>query len=516
MTLPSPSLPLHHDDVPHHLEEQQQQQQQQQRSNLLAQLHPLPYAGHLLLVAAVMFSLGYLSASPRSTILEPHPVRSEHFQSEDFSQADAYGIDTSTVARVQQSVSPRLLNSSPSEQLSNDTCATPIGVQLPPSSSSSTTEPLTAVPEWVPVPNRYLMLSCTNGGSTNRLLCFQKTSLAAILLNRTLLVPEVPLCVPRSLGRPVVYSDILDIGRLSRCFGDPENGADQPPRKVISGLEFSKLKGGNGSVLEVDKFFCGQVQYSCTFIDGTCGETAEIKLLQKEIVPEEEGNLFDLAPKIAAATADVPVLALGDLFFSFFKTDHPGSEFFWPSRFFNTSCELLFQPPQQVLDQAAGFIEEYIGGDYASIHLRRTDFLGHSHRMPNLRYWPLQAVAECTSSKMVQLNLTILFVSSDAPDEEVEVFKELLQSQASLARARGQAWSIVVVRLPKELNLQPAQRAMVDKLVAAHAVVTMITDRSTFSHHIGYLRESLGLASCHDGHICDSRDKEAVNIKWRQ
>ncbi|CAI7756299.1 unnamed protein product [Closterium sp. NIES-53] len=480
-------------------------------------------------------------------------------QPSDSRQKNAASLDTSTGIHLQATVSPRLLNSSPvnipskpqtgpdsspslpnqtpdqnlrdrqvrdDQHRSNDTCPTPIGVKLPPSLSSSP-EPAKAAPEWNPLPNRYLMVSCTNGGSTNRLLCLQNTILAAILLNRTLLVPEVPLCIPRSLGRAVVYSETLDIGHLTQCFGDKpkpeESGAEagslkhvKALRKVISGSEYLSLRGGGGSELVVDKFLCGQVQFSCTFIDGSCGDIPpEIKLSTKVILGEEGGNLYDLVPKIAAATSGVPVLALGDLFFSFFKIGDPGAEFFWPSRFFNTPCELLFRPPQQVLDQAAGFMEEYFGRNYASLHLRRTDFLDHSHMM-DVQYWPLQAVAECTASKMAQLNVTNLFVSSDASDEEVEVFKEQLQSQASMAWTGGKSWSIVVVRLPKELSLPPAQRAMVDKLVAAHAVVTIVTHRSTFSHHIGYLRESLGLTSCHDGHICHGRLKKDVEIKWRQ
>ncbi|CAI5464144.1 unnamed protein product [Closterium sp. Yama58-4] len=254
----------------------------------------------------------------------------------------------------------------------------------------------------------------------------QPTILAAILLNRTLLVPEVPLCLPATLGRPVVYSEILDIGSLSRCFGEqpsPGNGA-QPLRKVITGSDFLKSNGGNGDELVVDKVLCGQVKNSCHFIDSSCGEAKGIKLSEKEIVSEEKGiNLFDLAPKIAAATANVPVLSLGDLFYSFFNDTNPiDSTFFWPSRFFNTSCELLFRPPQHVLNQASAFLKEYLGVNYASIHLRRTDFLDYSLQV-GLQYWPLQAVAECTASKMVQLNVTNLFVSSDASDEELEFFQ---------------------------------------------------------------------------------------------
>ncbi|CAI5474011.1 unnamed protein product [Closterium sp. Yama58-4] len=480
--------------------------QQQQRSHLLTQLHQLHY--HLLLVAAVTCSVAYLSAYSSqslqgpsglsessesdlpSTFESPHSSESSHSeklgifgtdpvldrtvsdlvgprQPADARQEGPSSLDTSSVVHLQQTASPRLLNSSladiPSkpeigpdssasipnqtpgqnlrdrqvrddQQRAGGTCAAPIGVKLPPS-PSSTPKPLTAAPEWVPLPNRYLMVSCTNGGSTNRLLCLQKTILAAILLNRTLLIPEVPLCIPRSLGRPVVYSETLDIGHLSRCFGDEpkqeEPGAEagspkhvRALRKVISGSEYLSSRGGGGSELVVDKFLCGQVQFSCTFIDGSCGDIPpEIKLSKKVILGEEGGNLYDLVPKIAAATADVPVLALGDLFFSFSKIGDPGPEYFWPSRFFNTPCELLFQPSQQVLDQAAGFIEEYFGGNYASLHLRRTDFLGHSHIM-DVQYWPLQAVAECTASKMEQLNLTNLFVSSDASVEEMEVFKE--------------------------------------------------------------------------------------------
>ncbi|GJP50058.1 hypothetical protein CLOM_g9204 [Closterium sp. NIES-68] len=483
-------------------------------------------------------------------------------------QTDSVRPDISASVQLQEIVSPRLLNSSPADspskpetgpdsdpslpnqtpdkdqpdrqvrddqRPSDDTCSPPIGVKLPPSPSTSP-EPVTVAPEWIPLPKRYLMVSCTNGGSTNRLLCLQTTILAAILLNRTLLIPEVPLCIPRSLGRPVVYSETLDIGYLSRCFGDepkpeqpgPEAGSEAgskggsaehvlAPRRVMTTSELLKLRGGGGGAeLVVDKFLCGQVQYSCTLVDGSCGDVpTEIKLSKKEVVGEESSNIYDLAPKIAAATANVPVLALGDLYFAFFKLGDPGSEFFWPSRFFNTQCGLLFLPPQPVLEQAAGFIQEYIGRNYASLHLRRTDFLGHSHWLSDVQYWSLQAVAECTAAKMLQVNVTNLFVSSDASDEEVGVFTDLLMSQASLARARGEPWSVVVVRLPKEPVQEPAQRAMVDKLVAAHAVVTMFTHRSTFSHHIGYLREGLGLASCHDGHICQGRPREAVGIEWQ-
>ncbi|GJP50056.1 hypothetical protein CLOM_g9202 [Closterium sp. NIES-68] len=574
MTSSHSFLPLHHDDgvlaAPHHHvpttddsvvppnDPEQQQQQQRSNQNPLSQLnlshhllvafkatqqrlksltHNPPLSGSqwerhhyyvgTVLVAAVLCSIAYVVVYSLCSTAAFAPQPSWFLRPSGHPESSDSVIQRTAGA----STTPSLLTSSGSPT-AEDTCSAPIGVKLPPSPSSTAGEPVTVAPEWIPRPDRFLMLSCTNGQTTNRLLCLQTTVLAAILLNRTLLIPEVPLCIPRSSGKPVVYSDVLDIGHMSKCFGDEPNpgqpgpgagsgggsveGVQPPPRRVMTTADlFKSKKIGLGSTLVVDKFLCGQVQYGCTLLENSCGDLPpQIKISNKEVVKEEFGSFYDLASKIAAATASVHVLAIGDLFFAFFKIGNPGSEFFWPSRFFNTQCQLLFRPTQPVLNQAAFFIEEYLGRSYASIHLRRTDFLDQSHRGMGVQYWSLQDVADCTAAKMLQVNVTNIFVSSDASDEEVAVFKEQLEAQAALARAGGKAWSVAVIRLPKKPDQPPVERAMVDKLVAAHAMVTLFTHRSTFSHHIGYFRESLGLSSCHDGYICQGRPRAATEIKW--
>ena len=256
------------------------------------------------------------------------------------------------------------------------------------------------------------------------------------------------------------------------------------------------------------------------------------------------------------------------------------------------ACRALLWPHQAVVDAALGFVREVIGRPFVAVHLRRDDMFRSCVEGRNCPYWSQRQSAECVASKLFAADLLIaadrgrgadaqgdagagyskgkerlpvLFLASDASDEDLRVFLSVLQrasrraaylptlSPSSLENVTamesdgstekgmlqegpykgelGQAGGITVVRLPslagkvwaRTLNRIPPMKyldrnkkkpmslpwteysdvvATVEKVVCAQAKVFLGTPSSTFTDHIMTMREAIGNGNCVDGGIC--------------
>ena len=190
------------------------------------------------------------------------------------------------------------------------------------------------------------------------------------------------------------------------------------------------------------------------------------------------------------------VLSLGDLFNLEWR-DMGMGQFLAPASLHAlSSCPILFQPPPAVMQAAKWYMREYVGVNYAALHLRRTDMKD----VDGAKYWSLASVSDCAAARMAPLGLKVLFVASDAGPSEMAVLRGLLA-----------AHSIAMLQVPREAEELRGVAAVddlfmgVEKMVAANARVMMYSDYSSFSSHVRHLRQSLGLESCWDGRICDQQ-----------
>ncbi|OUC40853.1 hypothetical protein D917_00006 [Trichinella nativa] len=123
-----------------------------------------------------------------------------------------------------------------------------------------------------------------------------------------------------------------------------------------------------------------------------------------------------------------------------------------------------------------------VGGPYLAVHLRRTDFVtSRSKQIPTVK-----GAAEQISKLLKMLKLEVVYVSTDAPETEVDELKAFLNETAVIKRFK-----------PTDAQLQKfldGGVATIEQWICAHAKYFIGTAESTFSFRIQEDREILGFS----------------------
>ncbi|CAG9766227.1 unnamed protein product [Ceutorhynchus assimilis] len=121
-----------------------------------------------------------------------------------------------------------------------------------------------------------------------------------------------------------------------------------------------------------------------------------------------------------------------------------------------------------------------IGGPYLAVHLRRRDFLrGRPDDVPDLK-----RVAEQITEKLEELELSKVFVATDAPQKEYDELNSLLLPKYEIYKYTASK--------TVEKKYSAGGVAIVDQIICSYARYFIGTSESTFSFRIQEEREILG------------------------
>ncbi|XP_052770117.1 GDP-fucose protein O-fucosyltransferase 2-like [Mya arenaria] len=121
------------------------------------------------------------------------------------------------------------------------------------------------------------------------------------------------------------------------------------------------------------------------------------------------------------------------------------------------------------------------GGPYAALHLRRKDYLyAHKKEVPSL-----ENAAKQIAKYLKKYKLKKLFLSTDAPADQVKEFKELVE------KAGYEVFKYTPTSKDLEI-LKDGGVAIIDQWICAHAQIFVGTYVSTFSFRIQEEREIMG------------------------
>ncbi|KOC68600.1 GDP-fucose protein O-fucosyltransferase 2 [Habropoda laboriosa] len=143
-----------------------------------------------------------------------------------------------------------------------------------------------------------------------------------------------------------------------------------------------------------------------------------------------------------------------------------------------------------------------IGGPYLSVHLRRRDFLiGRSATVPTIK-----SAASKLKKKLKKLQLNLLFVATDAVEEE---FNEL----------KGYLSDYTVFRfIPSDYVLNKFKDggiAIIDQIICSYARYFIGTHESTFTFRIQEDREIIGFSTTTTfNHLCKGTEKCDSTGQW--
>ncbi|XP_037935350.1 GDP-fucose protein O-fucosyltransferase 2 [Teleopsis dalmanni] len=158
----------------------------------------------------------------------------------------------------------------------------------------------------------------------------------------------------------------------------------------------------------------------------------------------------------------------------------------------NNSIEEVQRPPMWE------FEKEYrsaLGGRYLCAHLRRGDFVfGREKTTPTLK-----SVAVQIRDKLKYLNLTTVFLATDATAFEMQNLKSYLQ------RVRPVRYS--TDSLEQKSMLKDGGIAIIDQIICSHAAYFIGTYESTFTYRIYEEREIMGFPKMNTFNtFCKSED----------
>ncbi|CAI6011568.1 unnamed protein product [Closterium sp. NIES-65] len=149
------------------------------------------------------------------------------------------------------------------------------------------------------------------------------------------------------------------------------------------------------------------------------------------------------SPSTSLPYAATPVLSLGDL--NGLTLAGLPFDMFSPHPPFRLSCVDLWLPPPPVEGLVTGFIDTFLGGDYAAVHLRRSDFsrvYHHAHQTKSHpAFLPIVAVGRFIMRRLADRSVTAVYLATDASQYEVELLERLLMGMAPGS-------PLIVVRLP--------------------------------------------------------------------
>ncbi|RZC35369.1 GDP-fucose protein O-fucosyltransferase 2, partial [Asbolus verrucosus] len=120
------------------------------------------------------------------------------------------------------------------------------------------------------------------------------------------------------------------------------------------------------------------------------------------------------------------------------------------------------------------------GGPYLSVHLRRRDFLrGRAHQTPSI-----ESVAKQIVELLKKLNLTQVFIATDATDDEYQELIKRIPTNYKILRYKANS--------EVKMKYKDGGVAIIDQIICSYARHFVGTYESTFSFRIQEEREILG------------------------
>ncbi|CAI5993435.1 unnamed protein product [Closterium sp. NIES-65] len=141
---------------------------------------------------------------------------------------------------------------------------------------------------------------------------------------------------------------------------------------------------------------------------------------------------------------DAPVISLGDAYGMGLR----GLPFYFEGAVapFTSTCADIWQPPPVIENFVNGFIDTFLGSEYAALHLRRSDFSRTYRKEDNGRerssFLPIVTVAYFVIERLRDTGVSVVYLATDASPSEIQLLEKLFLGSGS--------WRpLVVVRLPE-------------------------------------------------------------------
>ncbi|CAI7790791.1 unnamed protein product [Closterium sp. NIES-54] len=376
--------------------------------------------------------------------------------------------------------------------------------------------PSDLIESWEPQADRYLLALCFYGRLSNQEECMRSYLVFAALLNRTLLVPDPGFAHHHQTWYKWRWSLIFDIPHLQTCL------ADAYGNKTV--LTVEELVSRTKQNVTVDHIACVNGRSCMDNTQLSFAQLPNVTLPGKLEHPLESlppGGLAELL-SACAPYVNARVLSLGNIY-GFSLYGRAGQMLHATKPPFRTSCLDLWEPPPVVRRFVSGFVDTFLGDDFAAVHMRRGDFshayLRHEEKEQDRdpAFLPIATIARYIVSRFSGRGISVLYLATDASLTEVQFLEKLLLELDSKA-------PFVVERLPEFMkgsleyneydwvrdfeNLDDEDkgilRALAEKHICARAQYFIGTPKSTFSTDIFRIREVYGRSSEVDSYFGDA------------
>lgn len=351
---------------------------------------------------------------------------------------------------------------------------------------------------WQPQPDKYLLAVCRFGEISNQVVCMTRYFAAAVVLNRTLVIPPHSFTPTAGTRYNWTWDLALDIAAARRCVGGG-------PDTVISLAELrARISPPPGMApVAVDaivcfrsgSFFCNPPKWR---IDG-------LGLKLPAGTPPALGKEYFTPDQFRAAlgfVASARVLALEDFYGP--RILFPGQHPYAPIR---STCgpEGYIQAHPVIRAAAAGIVSDLLGGDFVAMHLRRGDFYG-------LYKWPdIPRVARVLAKAAAVRGTSRIFVATNAHLLEMQFLTKVLNATKAGPRLEL-AFLPHIAELPTAVAARPWARAWMDlgfdknrfaaatleKHVCSQAALFIGSAWSTFSDDVYRIRRADRRINCED------------------
>ncbi|CAI7902296.1 unnamed protein product [Closterium sp. NIES-53] len=275
------------------------------------------------------------------------------------------------------------------------------------------------IESWTPPKNRYLLALCVYGRLSNQEWCLRNYLIAAAILQRTLVIPT------ESCGVAFAtfcwrWDNIVDVARMRACLA-PAYGTNET---VITVDEYVAREGRD---MAIDHIAC--------FSNRSCLDNwAVIKehyphitlpgKLEYPTIPSKDVNDFLHA---YAPYNDAPIISLGDAYGMGLR----GLPFYFEGAVapFTSTCADIWQPPLVIENFVHGFIDTFLGSEYAALHLRRSDFSRAYRKEDNSRerasFLPIVTVARFVIERLRDTGVSAVYLATDASPSEIQLLEKL-------------------------------------------------------------------------------------------
>lgn len=254
--------------------------------------------------------------------------------------------------------------------------------------------------------------------------------LYAGLLNRTLVVAMDP----KEVALEYDYSIVFDVDHFRRCYG---------PKTLMTTREYQEIFGRN---LTIDQIFCWSQR------DGGCPIRSDLNVetIQNQFLPRDglspalqRVTSIDLLPRTTLHFADLSQNALLEEFFSRYSTatgdtiilgemlhtkisHQPQLYTSGDLPFFRTddNCpnSLAVQPHRAVIETAKRYVKEVSGKEFIAVHIRRGELISSYCNFHGDCHFPIPQLAECVKNKLLETNISTIFLATDGNKTEVYSF----------------------------------------------------------------------------------------------